>query len=358
MTLARTRHQGHYTGAVSSRTPRKRRTAAILRNLGFTLALALGGLGIWLIVTGGHSTQRIEIGVLTGLWGLLLGAICGRRMVVAEPPRPSVEQPAPPPARATLAVPQTTGLDRAESAAARHAFAAELHAMLRRELANAVDNAIVREVGQLRAEIAELRSDLLERVNGQLRLQRIETTTLIGADLDAMRAEVRGLQEGRTAAALTADIDLAPGTNNGAVTSAAPTLDPPSVQPIVDPPSVRPIVDAPARPLPAPSPPPPLQATPASLGADPFAALPRLTPFTAFPLEPIETPTRNGAVSPIATERTGRPLASEPPVSEAPPPARDADAIAARPAGRRRRANDPEGQELLARLLAREGARR
>lgn len=324
---------------MSSRTAGQARRA-VLRNFGFALAVVLGGVGIWLIVTSGNSTQRIEVGVLTGLWGLLLGAICGRRMVIAEPADVPAEQPQPTPARTNLAVPETAGLDRAEAAAARRAFAAELHAMLRRELTNAVDNAVVREVGKLRAEIADLRTELMERVNGQLRLQRIETTTLIGSDLDAMRAEVRGLQEARASAALAADIDIDAG--NGAGTSMPQALDLPPVQSFAEPPP-RPRSELSAAPA---------SQAPVTSAADPFAALPRLTPFTAFPLDPIETPAQPAQARPAAGSRARE---SAPELER---PVRAADPTPARPARRRRRADDPEGQELLARLLAREGARR
>ena len=46
----------------------------------------------------------------------------------------------------------------------------------------------------LRAEIASLRGELLEKVGGQLRLERIETTRVIGSDLEALQHEVRQLK--------------------------------------------------------------------------------------------------------------------------------------------------------------------
>ena len=47
------------------------------------------------------------------------------------------------------------------------------------------------ELAELRAEVAALRNELLEKVGGQLRLERIETTRLIGSDLEALQHEVR-----------------------------------------------------------------------------------------------------------------------------------------------------------------------
>ena len=72
----------------------------------------------------------------------------------------------------------------------RRAHELRLEHMLRREIRNSVAG----EVAALRAEIAELRSELLEKVGGQLRLERIETTRVIGSDLEALQHEVRQLK--------------------------------------------------------------------------------------------------------------------------------------------------------------------
>ena len=57
----------------SGREPRRGGLVA-LRGLGFGAAVILGAVAIWLIVTSTTDSKRIEIGVLLGLWGLLLGA--------------------------------------------------------------------------------------------------------------------------------------------------------------------------------------------------------------------------------------------------------------------------------------------
>jgi hypothetical protein len=64
----------------------------------------------------------------------------------------------------------------------------------------------------------------------------------------------------------------------------------------------------------------------ARAGADPFAGLPRLTPFTEFPLDPI-------------------------PASEESDQEDNGDAAAG---GHRHRADDEDGSDVLARILARE----
>ena len=298
----------------------------MLRNAGFVVAVALGAVGIWLIVAG-NSTQRVEVGVLTGLWGLLLGTICARRAVLAESP---LEPPAPAQPHAAapveelreqtaLAVREVVEVERADVTAARRAFEADLAQLLRQEVrtevvnavgtavtsavgtavTSAVDAAVSREVGQLRAEIAQLRQELLEKVGGQLRLERIETTRLIGSDLEAMRAEFRRLKQAEESAAAV----------TGEVISSSAVID--------------------AQPVPPPSPAPVAPAVVAPDPADPFASLPRLTPFVDD-----DAPGEMPIAEPDEPDGTGY-------------------------SGRRRRAEHAEsGEDILARLLAREGVHR
>ena len=96
-------------------------------------------------------------------------------------------------------------VERKAEAAARREFQARLEKVLRRE----VQETIARELSDLRAEVAALRSELVEKVGGQLRLERIETTRLIGSDLEALQQQVRELRvlqsgDDATAAALDA----------------------------------------------------------------------------------------------------------------------------------------------------------
>ena len=101
-----------------------------------------------------------------------------------------------------------TALERAEAAAERRAFQAGLEQLLHREIRSAVSL----EVGELRTEIAALRSELLEKVGGQIRLERIETTRVIGSDLEALQQEVRQLKAVREATLADAGVlDREPG---------------------------------------------------------------------------------------------------------------------------------------------------
>ena len=164
---------------------------AVLRAVGFALGAAFGVVAIWLIVTSTNDAKRVEIGVLLGLWGLFLGAISvfgskssrGQAPVAAAPPGQELD------------LRQFGEIERVAVAnavaAARRDFQAELEADV---AARGAGRACPRG-GGLRAEVAALRNELVEKVGGQLRLERIETTRLIGSDLEALQQELRQLRE-------------------------------------------------------------------------------------------------------------------------------------------------------------------
>jgi hypothetical protein len=305
------------------------------------LAVALAGIAAWLIVTGDDSARRVQIGVLVGIWGALIAAFClfdARRTHQQEPialaPQPSSTELELRSAR--------TQLERAEEVAARRAHEARLEQLLRVE----IQSAVVREVGALRAEIAELRSELLEKVGNQVRLERIETTRVIGSDLEALQQQVRRLQE-VTSPAFPIQRDPAPLVAQ--VVEPAPAPEPPPT-PVPHVETTGPIrieqelrAAAPpeaSRPSPSPSPTPEREAVTLPLQSDErtdtLSGLPRIEPFTAFELDPVESePDYTGRRRRRDEDRAGA----------------DAEAESR---GRRHRSDD-DGDDLLARLLAREG---
>jgi hypothetical protein len=309
-----------------SRAAFGRRSVAVLRGIGFALAVISGIVAIWLIVTSTNEPKRVEIGVLVGLWGLLLGAfaVFGSR----SHPREIVAAPPPSEPGQTLDLRQVGDIERAAVAtavaAARQAFRAELEELLRREDAardvRDVEAGLRAEVAGLRAEVAALRNDLVEKVGGQLHLERVETTRLIGSDLEALQQELRQLREiGGAAAVQTRAAQQPP---------AAPIHDAEIVVERVTPP--------PSQAAPQPTPADTVDARP-DAPADPFAGMPRISPFTEFALDPTPPePHRPTAVPP----RTGRhsPSGEEP---------------VRRPGGRRHRV-DGDGNDVLSRILARE----
>jgi hypothetical protein len=297
--------------------------AVVLRIVGLAVAVALAGIAAWLIVTG-TTQKRMELGVLAGLWSALLGAFS---MIGARRPAPLAEVPASAaPSSTDLELRSArTQLERAEEVAARRAHEARLEQLLRAE----VQSAIAREVSTLRTEIAELRSELLEKVGNQVRLERIETTRVIGSDLEALQQEVRQLQSvAREVRPVVEPARVRPVSREAAEVQA-------EVQAEVVPPRPAPTLaetTGPITPRPSPTPPPERDET----GDESFttlSGLPRIEPFTAFELDPIEG-------EPAYTGRRRR--------------TDEAEGNAEESVGRRHRSDD-DGNDLLARLLAREG---
>lgn len=382
----------------------------VLRGVGLVVAVGLAGVAAWLIVTGTDSPRRVQVGVLAGLWGALLGAFAmfGPRRFMH--PLEGADEPV---ASTGLELrTMRTELERAEEAAARRAHEAQLEHMLRREIRAAV----TAEVSALRAEIAQLRSELVEKVGGQLRLERIETTRVIGSDLEALQHEVRqlkavttqeadiGLARARAAEAVRQIVEPArvrPVTRQTAEveddvqpaqSAAEPQPQPPPVAPPPQAAPPPPPAPPPAAPVPEPAPPPapapvpaPAQVAPAPTPAAPAplettgpirvaiadesaAAPPRPQPVPApepvvLPLPPTPRPTPDEfadlprlrpftdfELDPVEAQGaayTGRRRRSE---DEAPSPGPRADGETGR---RHRRAEDSD-DDLLARLLARE----
>ena len=162
------------------------RTGLILRTTGLVVAGLLGVVAIWMIVTG-DTQKRVQLGVVLGAWGLLLAAISvfgARRHEAAE-------------VGGELMIRSMTGIDRLSDASAVREYEQRLQALIRNE----VMQTLGAELASLRSEVAALRSELDDKVGGQLRLERIETTRLIGSDLEALQHEVQQLKIAREARA-------------------------------------------------------------------------------------------------------------------------------------------------------------
>jgi hypothetical protein len=335
--------------------PERARRVVVLRAIGVGLAVALGAVAVWLIVTSA-SQKRIEIGILAGLWGLLIGAYAAfgsRQHAAVEAPvatMPAFDPESLQPGGGVLDVRPRSEVQRKEEIAMRREFQARLEKVLRRE----VQEGLARELAGLRAEVAALRSELVEKVGGQLRLERIETTRLIGSDLEALQQQVRELKflqtteddetetvttVRRSISATVQPVEAVPDFEDVEVEDvddeqappAAPEPRPVAMAKPEPEPAAEPEPVAPAKPEPAAqaepeaTPEPELGPVGAAAGNDPFAALPRLTPFTDFE-----------------------------PIAEAPP-----SATGEQPAsrgGRRHREDDSE-DNVLARILQRERTR-
>ncbi|MEO8888339.1 MAG: DUF6779 domain-containing protein [Jatrophihabitantaceae bacterium] len=383
--------------SVGNQPPRLRKTS-VLRGFGFFLAVVLGAIAIWLIVTS-TSQKRIEIGVLAGLWGLLLGAfsVFGSR----HPLRTEAAAAA----GHDVALRGAAELERADDAAARRNFEARLEHLLRRE----IQTSMAREVSSLREEVSSLRTELLDKVGGQLRLERIETTRVIGSDIEAIKREVNQLKGARLfgepgpssapVTRITSSRVLETETTGSGTERVSETVHevrparnfktvaasgPPQIQlaatgapqihdaevveepatGVLARPSAPPVAAATQSPVPvAPTPPPAAATSPPAVQTPPpvqpapepelindtFAGLPRLRPFTDFELDPIEpTPDPPSAYS-------GRRRVDDPPRSGSARHGSGEDESAS--GGHRRSRVADEGDDVLSRILQRENAR-
>lgn len=305
------------------------------------LALGLGTVAVWLIVTSDNA-QRTKIGALAGFWALLIAAypVLGIR----HPPQssPGNEVDLRPAGR----------LERVDDAAERREYERRLQLMVRHEIQQALGS----ELTNLRSEVAALRSEILEKVGGQIRLERIETTRMIGSDIEALQHEVRQLKvanRGDDFAQLAVDAgDLVQSMDNAVSRqlAAAEAEHAARLQHVV---AQVAEVAGPAEEFPEPhvatrSEPAASEAEPqAQHPGDPFEAMPRLEPFADIDVDDEDDAGYSGRrrSSGDAVLPGGRHAGGE------------ADWATARPGGGRRHRAE-EGQDILAEILRREGLRR
>lgn len=140
------------------------------------LAIGLGCVAVFLVVVG-HTQKQLQIGLLVGLWGALLGAFAA-----FGPRRSEVEN--------DEALGQLGRLDQGDRALVlRREHDQQFAVTVRREM----ERSLREELSQLRDEVAGLRTDIAEKVNTQLRLERIETTRVTSSDIEELQREVRRL---------------------------------------------------------------------------------------------------------------------------------------------------------------------
>jgi len=142
-------------------------------------AIGLGGVAVYLVVVG-HTQKQVQIGLLVGLWGVMLGAftLFGPRHTAADDAGEQGDD-------GSTWVSSKGELVSAE----RREHELQLEVILRREMERVLRD----EMAELRGEVAGLRTDLLDKMNGQLRLERVETTRVISSDIDELQHEVRRL---------------------------------------------------------------------------------------------------------------------------------------------------------------------
>jgi len=190
--------------------------AGLPRALAVAASAALGIAAVFLVVFG-ESQRQLQLGVLLGLWSALIAACLvfgnqgGRSGQAAEAELAEARSRAAELHKAQLKV---VAEQRDQLAAARQAtFSQEIElrqfgelqlareAQARREaernleisLRREIEQVLVEQLGSLREEVAALRAEVFDKLGGQLRLERIETTRVIGSDLEALQHEIRRL---------------------------------------------------------------------------------------------------------------------------------------------------------------------
>ena len=197
------------------------------------MAFALTIAAAWMIALG-HSQREVSLGVIAGLWAALVAAftlfsgqrhanvLTGGGFVGSE-----------------LEIRQDYAVELQREATARRAYEQQLHEMVRREMGH-IQQTMSDQIGQLRQDVSGLRGELVEKVGGQIRLERIETTRVIGSDIEALQNEVRRLARGGSANDLlgVASTDFAkefavgnpPAANGSTVRPSVPGADPSAVE--------------------------------------------------------------------------------------------------------------------------------
>jgi hypothetical protein len=161
------------------------RLRAAARLVLLAAAIGLTTWGVCLIAFAG-SLRGTRLGVPIAFWGVLLGYTAIR----TTGGKAAAPQPDPAEAEAQdVESPVSAELVRERDEAMRHEYEMRLEVMLRREL----EKVLRTELAGLRHDVAELRGDVLDAVDGRLRMERVEITRIIGSNLAAMH------DDGRTA---------------------------------------------------------------------------------------------------------------------------------------------------------------
>ena len=165
----------------------------MVRFAGITVAFALTIVAAWMIALG-HSQRQNSLGVIIGLWAALIGAMTffgGRH----ASPGSAGFSGAGAGSGSDVELRQDFALELQREVSARRAYEQQLHEMVRREI-ETIQRVVGDQLGKLREDVATLRGDLVDQVGGKIRLERIETTRVIGSDIEALQNEVRQLAGG------------------------------------------------------------------------------------------------------------------------------------------------------------------
>ena len=164
---------------------------------GVLVAFGLAGLAV-VLISFGTTHKQSELGVIAGLWSALLGylAIYGVRHHSSGSAAAPEAAPALPASGGELELAGSREVETTRNAEARREYEERLQALVQAEIAKLSDT-MTSELHSLRDQVSQLRGELVDQVGGQLRLERVETTRVIGSNIEALQHEVRRLVVGR-----------------------------------------------------------------------------------------------------------------------------------------------------------------
>ena len=151
-----------------------------LRTLALVAAVAIA-LASTAAVVLSDDPETLRLAVVGALWAFVLAAF-------AAPRRRESDASAGDPGTA-LELRRTYEIELEKEVAARREYELQLEVYLRREL----ERGLAEDVAALRDEVGRMRGDMIDRLDGELRMERIETTRLIGGSLRALQDEARRL---------------------------------------------------------------------------------------------------------------------------------------------------------------------
>jgi uncharacterized protein DUF6779 len=124
--------------------------------------------------------QTLRLAVVGALWAFVLAAFAApRRRSEDDGDRPGTE----------IELRKTYEIELEREVAARREYELQLEVYLRREL----ERGLAEDVAALRDEVGRMRGEMMDRLDGELRMERIETTRLVGGSLRALQDEARRL---------------------------------------------------------------------------------------------------------------------------------------------------------------------
>ena len=151
-----------------------------LRTLALVAAVAIA-LASTAAVVLSDDPETLRLAVVGALWAFVLAAF-------AAPRRRESDASAGDPGTA-LELRRTYEIELEKEVAARREYELQLEVYLRREL----ERGLAEDVAALREEVGRMRGEMIDRLDGELRMERIETTRLIGGSLRALQDEARRL---------------------------------------------------------------------------------------------------------------------------------------------------------------------